>query len=131
VPHARASEKAVALLSALVGDRALVDTVESEYPWFVSPGNRVASVFCNSCGARIESSWWDSAMNHAWTSRHAELRVRVPCCGRQTSLNDLRYEPSAGFARFILEASNSPPPGADVMRQLEEALGCSLKAVCS
>lgn len=52
--------------------------------------------------------------------------IRVPCCGAVTSLSDLDYRWPAGFARFVLEASEPTLAGTlDVLAvtQLEAILG--------
>ena len=51
------------------------------------------------------------AMDQAYRFSFVDLAVSVPCCNAQLSLNDLRYEWPAGFARFILEAQS---PGAEL-----------------
>lgn len=45
-------------------------------------------------------------MSRASVSGFANLMIVMPCCDGVTSLNSLRYEWPAGFARFILQAMN-------------------------
>ena len=61
------------------------------------------------------------------------LKITTPCCRAPSTLNDLDYEWPAGFARFVLEASNpnvSELPGQQV-RALSRILGCKLRQIWS
>jgi len=45
-------------------------------------------------------------MGSAHASGFTELAIITPCCGKPSSLTDLRYEMPVGFGRFVIEASN-------------------------
>jgi hypothetical protein len=55
----------------------------------------------------------------------------TPCCGSRVSLNDLRYEWPAGFARLVLEAWNPNVTRLDEeeVSKLEEVLGAPLRII--
>jgi hypothetical protein len=75
---------------------------------------------------------WQTAMDHAWSTRFSDLELTTPCCGSPSNLNRLVYEWPAGFAKFVLEAS-----GINVGRFLPEhqidsvaeTLGCQVRQI--
>ena len=101
-----------------------------EEPVFVDQGENFDEVRCQSCGQELEMEWWQDAMDSAGENGFAKLAVQVPCCKAKTSLNDLQYRYPAGFARFVLEASE---PSLEefldrvALAQLEEALQTPLR----
>lgn len=87
---------------------------------FADAGANFESVSCPFCDADL-MGWWGSAMDAAYTkaTRHFQLDIKTPCCGRATSLNDLRYNFPQGFYSAMLTAA--PNEGAlgdeDTIRQ--------------
>lgn len=73
---------------------------------FVDTGELFEEVRCPHCGSVIDIGWWKSRMSEAHANGFTDLRIKTPCCGFETSLNDLDYRPPAGFARFIIEVLN-------------------------
>jgi hypothetical protein len=107
-----------------------VSTYVSAAVEFVDAGGNFERVLCPLCGADCEQ-WWGSAMESKYDNGFHDLNVRTGCCGRPLSLNDLRYELPAGFARLVLDVRN--PDGDDLgdseLRVLEEIAGCSLRRI--
>ena len=71
-------------------------------------------------------------MDEAYKSRFSDLSLIMPCCGKATDLNALRYEWPAGFARFVLRAQNADIGGflpASDLSVLEDILGCKLRQI--
>jgi hypothetical protein len=103
----------------------------SEETRFIDPGANFERVGCPFCGSDL-SGWWEDAMERAGTGGFSDLAVVVPCCQTRTTLNDLRYEWPAGFARFVVKVQN-PGRGAELtseeIQQLEKLLGCELRQV--
>lgn len=97
---------------------------------FIDQGENWEQVMCPCCNATLDLEWWQKAMDDAYKTEFQNLGVKVPCCGRDTSLNDLTYDWPAGFARFSIEISN---PGAEVadllIHQIETILGTSLRKI--
>ncbi|MFK4101373.1 hypothetical protein ACI2L1_15090 [Streptomyces sp. NPDC019531] len=60
------------------------------------------SVSCPRCGTQLDfPGWWMARMDEAFRDGSASaLAVRVPCCGTDTTLNDLVYNVPSGFARY-------------------------------
>jgi hypothetical protein len=64
-------------------------------------------------GSFAGGSWDDltevygDLIDEAFLHVPARLDASMPCCGGSTSLNALRFDWPAGFARFVLEARNA------------------------
>lgn len=84
---------------------------------FVDPGQNFETVFCNLCGQQIELGDWEDAMDAASATQFENLDFGTPCCSSVTSLNALRYEWPAGFAKFRLAVQN---PQSDLSEQILE-----------
>lgn len=118
------------MLRAFVGEAAGVFAeVESEVEFF-HPGEFLESIRCPFCGSDLQE-WWGDTMDVAFRTHFSELGVTVPCCQRSASLNELRYDRDAGFARFSIKAEYPRQPTLDAtqLAQLEGLLGCALKQV--
>lgn len=67
-------------------------------------------------------------MGSAFSNHFTALDIIVPCCEEKTSLNELKYEWPAGFARFSIEILS---PGKDLddeeLLSLESILSTKLK----
>jgi hypothetical protein len=129
-PSRSAAESARELLSSFVPDADEVvfkftDTVE-----FIHPGGNWSGVKCPNCGADAEP-WWKDAMDTAYKTRFANLKVTAACCGASVSLNELNYVWPAGFAKFVIEAMN--PNVEDLtdaqVQQLSKCLACDLRRI--
>ncbi|HEU5015576.1 MAG TPA: hypothetical protein VFT66_23845 [Roseiflexaceae bacterium] len=109
------------------------DTIEifiSDRPQFVDCGVNLEKIACPECGM-VLNEWWQTAMEQAAKRHFIDLTVTTPCCGVQTSLNELLYDWPAGFARFVLEARN-PNIGllsVSQIRELQQILGCRVRQI--
>jgi hypothetical protein len=131
VPAADARASACEALRAALPRAEEVTESVSETLRFVDPGTNLERILCPACGKDLEREWWQGHLDHAKTRELRNLRVTVPCCGTATSLDRLDYEWPAGFAHFVLEASNpnvSELPGQQ-MRALGRMLGCRLRQI--
>jgi hypothetical protein len=131
VPAAEARTRALAALRALLPQSPHIETRLFEQVTFVDQGGNFEGVECPGCGADMTDCWpeWmDRASEHQFSS----LSITMPCCGLATSLNALRYNWPAGFARFSLRAQDPgiggwlPPEDLSV---LEKLAGCKLRQV--
>lgn len=130
IPAEPAEQAAARLLDAFLPGADDITSDTDAAVQFVDAGNNLEEIRCPGCGRVLPWDWWQQAMEAAEANHFADLQVATPCCGEQTTLNDLRYHWPAGFARYVLEALN---PGADLdedqLTQLEQALGCSLRKI--
>ena len=130
IPETLSSEEAQRLLTAFLpyADEVRV-TITNEIK-FIDQGSNWERVLCPICGSERDVSWWQEAMATAYGTKFTNLVVVLPCCHNECSLNNLKYEWPAGFARFVLEVWN---PGADLteaqIHTLEQKLGCALRKI--
>jgi hypothetical protein len=129
VPPRVAAQNALVHLRDAAPDDAAVNADAFPNPVLFTRSGSISKAFCNCCGLPIELSWWDAAMNHAHESHYSSLRVTTPCCGCETSLNDLKYEPPAAFGRCHIVMLGGPEAEAVHRRNLERILGCKLKVI--
>ncbi len=69
----------------------------------VSCGANLEQISCPQCGAELAFDWWGEAVSERYGTGFSTLVVTVPCCGVETSLNELTYDWPMGFARFRIE----------------------------
>jgi hypothetical protein len=132
VPSASARKQACAILKRLVPEAEDVQAIVHEGIEFVDQGENFEEVRCPSCKKRLDTDWWREAMVAAGDSDFTDLTVRVPCCRSQVSLNDLDYRWPAGFARFVLEASEPALAGVlddRAVAQIEAVLGQPVRQI--
>jgi len=121
------AQRAERLLRSLF-PAAEVRSVSNPDVTFIDSGENDFGVRCPDCGADL-GQWWGGAMDLAARTRFAKLEVSLPCCGRLTSLNDLRYGWPAAFGRFVLEVGNLDEDGLSPLQiqTLARELGCLLR----
>jgi hypothetical protein len=130
VPASESVERATAILR----DRFLhADEVQarlSDQVRFIDQGANLESVRCPYDDKQLTTEWWQETMDAANQSGFRDLSVILPCCGRNSSLNELNYKWPAGFARFSLEVHN--PQGdvsAEEFTRLEQILETGLTKI--
>ena len=131
VPPESAQTLACEALRAALPRAEEVTVRVTETMRFIDPGSNLERILCPACAKDLDRAWWQGHMDHASTREFHNLRVTTPCCSTATSLDRLDYEWPAGFARFVLEASNpnvSELPGQQ-MRALGRMLGCRLRQI--
>ena len=114
IPDPESVRRTTALLKSMLPKADEVAFREWTGIQFVDQGCFFERVSCLQCGRELELDWWHEQMGSKWNESakcFETLDVKPPCCGRQTSLNDLKYEWPAAFSRCILEVVN---PGRDL-----------------
>ena len=98
---------------------------------FVHGMENFEGVYCPDCGSEIDFDWWGEAMDKSSAGKFRNLTIEVPCCGRTTNLNELRYEFPAGFARFSLSVHSPNIQGfsSGILDRIAVALGCKIRQV--
>ncbi|MEX3654097.1 hypothetical protein ABFW14_01560 [Mycolicibacterium fortuitum] len=78
---------------------------------FEDAGECFETIRCPACGTLVGQNpknmdWWVARIHGAWTEADGfwPLDVTTPCCGVQTSLNDLVYDAPQGFASWSVAA---------------------------
>ncbi|MER7898226.1 hypothetical protein ABTX62_19480 [Streptomyces sp. NPDC096046] len=134
-PDQAASSSAVALAEELCPD-ALgdIEADQGDAPAFIN-GAGLESVSCPRCGAQLDfHGWWMARMDEAYRdSKVPSLAVKVPCCGADTTLNDLVYNVPSGFARFRLRAwsPNRHMLNGEDLTRIGHALGHPVRQIWS
>ncbi len=73
---------------------------------FIDCGGELEKIKCPDCGEEISFDWWGAAMDTAAEKEFSDLSVKLPCCGRDGSLNDLEYYLPCGYARMEITITN-------------------------
>lgn len=98
---------------------------------FIDCGGNMESIACPYTGNPIQPAVWARAMSRAAGDDFRDLSFVCPCCGKNTSLNELVYHFPQGFARFSLAVRN---PNTKVLsgtacRELSSVLLCPLRLI--
>jgi hypothetical protein len=96
----------------------------------IDPGVAFDSVHCPACGKDADP-WWPAAMDKAARLEFDDLDVVTKCCKTAISLNDMKYAPSAGFARFAIVVENADMDALSGTQRdaIEAALGWPVRVV--
>ena len=106
-------------------DFATTETIE-----FVDQGENFECVSCNFCGHNIGIEYWQSTMDKAYEKQFTDLEFTTLCCNKKTSLNDLIYHLSAGFAKFVMTISDPQNELSEKdFKGLKEILGTTLRNI--
>ncbi len=96
---------AEALMRSFMPDADRIDATFLDSVSFIDAGQNWSGVECPSCGADLDD-WWSSAMESAYRTQFKNLVVKLPCCSRSISLNELDYGWTVAFGSWLLEARN-------------------------
>ena len=97
---------------------------------FIDQGQNFEAVVCDRCGQEMDMEAWQTRMGVAYETRFTDLSIVTPCCNKPSSLNDLKYQGPAGFARYVLSVIDPPAEvDAEVLSELERVLGTKVKTI--
>jgi transcription elongation factor Elf1 len=97
---------------------------------FIDPGQNFEAVICDRCGQEMDMEAWQTRMDVAHETRFTDLSIVTPCCNKPSSLNDLKYQGPAGFARYVITVIDTPVEvDAEVLSELELVLGTKVKTI--
>lgn len=125
-----AAEAACVILDAAFPDAEDVSYDIFDEVRFIDPGVAFDSVHCPACGKDADP-WWPGAMDKAARLEFDDLEVVTKCCKKTIFLNDMKYAPAAGFARFALVVVNCGANSINPAQQMsiETALGFKVRVV--
>ncbi|OBB32470.1 hypothetical protein A5792_01855 [Mycolicibacterium peregrinum] len=94
-------------------------------------GECIETIGCPACGTLVGENpkamdWWVAQLDRVWTDSGGfwPLDVTMPCCGVQTSLDDLVYDAPQGFASWSVAARNPVyAMGEEMLALVGAALG--------
>ncbi|MFI0271477.1 hypothetical protein [Streptomyces luteogriseus] len=111
-----------------------IEVDQGDAPAFIN-GAGLESVSCPRCGAQLDfHGWWMASMDEAYRDKSVpSLVVTVPCCGADTTLNDLVYNVPSGFARFRLRvwSPNRRQLSDEELTRIGDALGQPVRQIWS
>lgn len=101
-----------------------IKTFIYETPVFVDCGSNLKTISCPHCGTQLDFSWWGESMDTASENNFKELSIIMPCCGKESTLNDLLYDFPCGFACIEFDILN-PSTNFDnqVLSTIKDLLG--------
>jgi hypothetical protein len=131
MPDGLAGERAREQFEQLVPDAEDVKIILHDAVTFIDAGSNFEGVWCPRCNGQLEDAWWQDSMDAAAERSLIDLTVTTPCCASTLSLNDLDYRWPAGFARFVIEATNPGVSnfGVDETEPISQSLGTPLRAI--
>ena len=118
VPDEVARRRTMRLLAELAPAAAEITERVHDEIVFVDAGSSTERVDCPACGTTLATEWWIERVSRAYERGFRDLAVRTPCCGTDTSLNDLRWVWPVGFARAVVTARD-PDRGLLTAAELE------------
>ena len=121
-PYLKIPEQTLESAKDLLARKIVCDRIQirsSNEPSFIDCGSNLHSISCPYCGNKIDLSWWGKEMDKAYNNYFASLDVCLPCCKKESSLNDLKYDFPCGFACSVVEVLN---PSGEITEGLQEQI---------
>lgn len=132
MPSVTAQEQAAQSIRVALPKLATLELEQSESVVFYDCGANFENVFCPHCRSSISMDWWVGTMDADFVDEGFRLaHYALPCCGRESNLNDLQYDWPQAFGRFAITVMN--PDVAEVPRALlstiESQLACTITVI--
>ena len=70
---------------------------------FYDCGENFENILCPFCNNELNIDWWQNEMSEASECDFSILKTITPCCNKESSLNELNYHSSQGFAKFAIK----------------------------
>jgi hypothetical protein len=129
VPDKLKEEKAKEFLNKTFKNSE-IKIIKTDNIEFVDQGSNFESVSCNYCRHNIDIEIWQNAMDKAYKTHFKDLSFMTPCCHKSTSLNDLKYNWPAGFAKFVISITDPTADiSNDVINELETIFGTKIRKI--
>lgn len=77
-----------------------------ESPAFVDCGSNLESISCPICNKPLDFGWWSVTMDKASKINFMDLSIKLPCCNKDSTLNDLLYYFPCGFSTVEYDIVN-------------------------
>ncbi|MEV6785756.1 hypothetical protein [Streptomyces sp. NPDC051098] len=128
------ADRATAALSRMLPDDDARRGLEAKWHdsvEVVDCGANLERISCRHCGGEFASGWWGETVSKCYDEGFSTLVVTVPCCGVETSLNELVYDWPMGFAQFRIEVlyPNRAWLTDEELATLTDALGHPLRQI--
>ena len=107
-----------------------IEFINTDEIEFIDQGANFETVKCNYCGKEINTEIWQNATDESYNTGFKDLSFVTPRCHESTTLNDLKYEWPAGFAKFAMLISNPLVDTNDgAVNELETILGTKIRKI--
>lgn len=107
-----------------------IESIIQDSPVFVDCGSNLERILCPHCKVQQDFEWWGKAMDNAAGSDFKDLSVIMPCCKKESSLNDLKYDFPCGFASFEFDIWNpDTEPDLRLGAALEKRIGSAIRII--
>ena len=100
-----------------------------DHPQFIDCGCNLETLSCPHCDSVLTFDWWYAQLGISSVSQFDDLSCVLPCCGIESTLNEIKYDWPAGFARFLLEAYEGHKLTESELKQLEAILCCQIRQI--
>ncbi|TET37790.1 MAG: hypothetical protein E3J72_05320 [Planctomycetota bacterium] len=131
IPESLAMEIVMDYTAEVLPNSEDIKTIIYKNIAFIEPGCALSKVTCMNCGADLlENGYWRNWMDALCDKGIVNPTMILPCCGLETYIDALNYEPPVGFSRYVLEITK---PGKDLPEHhqisLEMFLKCRLRKI--
>ncbi len=107
-----------------------IQSIISPIPMFIDCGSNLEKILCPFCQTSLDFDWWGEAMDNASAKRFQDLTVILPCCNRESSLNDLHYHFPCGFANTVFQMLNPlRMPDVEEVFHIQKLLGEKIRVI--
>jgi hypothetical protein len=130
VPNAAQQLRAKAWFAEIAPGAAVEATVCDTIQFF-DCGANCERIRCPACKKEVAVDWWQDHMEEDFVQGFRLSMYVLPCCAAKCNLNQLVYEGSQAFGRFVLDAMN-PDIGIltdERKKELEDLLGTKLRVI--
>ena len=114
---------------------ALAENITSivyDTPAFIDCGENLEEIKCPICGETLDFDWWGNAVDEAAEIGFSDLTIATPCCHKDSSLNDLKYNFPCGFACAEIDMLNPTSElDDDCLKPLRELIGEPIRIIYS
>lgn len=97
---------------------------------FIDCGENLEYIKCPLCEHKLTFDWWTKAMTTASKNNFENLAVNLPCCNKESSLNDLNYFFPCGFSKMEIDILNPANPiSKEQLYQIESIFQKSIRVI--
>jgi hypothetical protein len=101
------SDELVSMAWEAYPDAEEIEALVHEHVAFVHPIENLESTICPHCESNIHEWFWEFVDDGNYEGTEpGPLVVDLPCCGKSTSLTELKFSCPAAFAKFQLDILN-------------------------
>ena len=137
VPSPDRADAAAGVFACLVDGESDVEVRPGKQVLFESAGADFGTASCPICTALVaknpnDMGWFTGQLDRIFAEPEGSrtLEATMPCCGAAVSMNDLLYDPAAGFASWSVSVRGARYAVGDRESALvEAALGHGVRVV--